>query len=95
MRSSVLDELRLVLAALQAPERHELDPRLDDEHLAQPLADPLGERGVRVAPRASSTRTGSGGSCFTPGAGGPDADVAADRGRESRARPRGPPTGRR
>ena len=36
----------------------------------------------RSAPRASSTLTGSGGSCLTPGAARPHEDVAADGGRE-------------
>ena len=38
--------------------------------------------GSAAAPRASSTLTGSGGSCLTPGEPRPHADVAADRGRE-------------
>src|SRR5688572_15829634 len=49
MRSSpsVLDELRLVLAALQGAVGHELDPGLHDERLADAVADRAGERVVR------------------------------------------------
>src|SRR3954447_992446 len=46
----VLEELRLVLAALQRLPRHEVHAGLDDEDAAQSLADRLGERGI--GPRA-------------------------------------------
>src|SRR3954449_4006607 len=46
----VLDELRLVLAALQRLPRHEVHAGLDDEDAAQSLPDRLGERGI--GPRA-------------------------------------------
>src|SRR3954463_364413 len=42
----VLDELRLVLAALQRLPRHEVHAGLDDEDAAQSLADRLGEGGI-------------------------------------------------
>src|SRR4051795_10128650 len=45
--SLALDQSRFVLAALQRAPWHELDGRLDDEHLAQPLADRGREVGVR------------------------------------------------
>ncbi len=50
----VLDELRLVLAALQASPRHELDLGLDDEDVAQSRREsrPRGVVGGRVASRA-------------------------------------------
>ena len=75
----MLDELRLVLAALQAPPRHELD--LASARRARRAAargSPPRARRRPSRPRASSTLTGSGGSCFTPGALRPDEDVAAD-----------------
>src|SRR3954454_21484502 len=46
----VLDEFRLVLTALQAPPRHELDVGLDHERVAKSLADGLGEARVRGGP---------------------------------------------
>ena len=42
--SDRLDQLRLVLAALEAPPRHELDAGLDDEHVTQSLTDRVRER---------------------------------------------------
>src|SRR5262249_24117864 len=42
--ASARDKLRLVRAALQASPRHELDARLDDEHVPKSLTDRLGER---------------------------------------------------
>ncbi len=50
----MLYELGLVLAALQAPPRHELDVGLHDEDVTQSLTDGVGETGVRrrVAARA-------------------------------------------
>ena len=79
---SPLHQLRLVLAALQGPPRYEIHPRLDDEHCAHPLADRLGEPRRAVASRASSTATGSGGSCFTPRRSG-----GRGRGRSSPGKP--------
>ena len=49
----MLDEFRLVLAALQAAPRHQLDPRLDDECVAQPLADRVREVVSAFAPLVS------------------------------------------
>src|SRR6476661_2583009 len=46
MSLSVLDELRLVITALQAAPRHEVDAGLHDQHAAQALADRLGQRVV-------------------------------------------------
>src|SRR5262249_42042729 len=46
----LLDEFRLVLTALQAPPRHELDAGLDHERVAKSFADRLGEGGVRGRP---------------------------------------------
>src|SRR4051794_20208266 len=40
---SVLYELRFVLAALQRPPRHQLDPRLDQKRASQTVADLVGE----------------------------------------------------
>ena len=60
----------LVIAPLQAAPRHELDLRLDDKYVAQPLTDRVGEVEARRRARDSSTETGSGGSCFTPAARG-------------------------
>ena len=94
--SAVLDELRLVLAALQAPPRHELD--LASGRRARSRSrrgSPRRARRPPLRPRASSTATGSGGSCLTPAAARPDEDVAADRRRERARRPRGSPTGTR
>src|SRR3954447_11746189 len=45
-RGLVLDEFRLVLAALQGPPRDQLDAGLDHERVAQLLADRLGQRVV-------------------------------------------------
>src|SRR5689334_25431550 len=42
----VVDELRLVLAPLEAAPRDELDPRLHDEHVADSLTDGVGQAGV-------------------------------------------------
>ena len=58
----MLDELRLVLAPAQAPPRHELHAGLDDEHLAEPVADRIGklDAGCNASP--------DGGACFTPAA---------------------------
>ena len=53
--ATALDELRLRLAALERAPRHELDPRLHDEHAAQPVADLVGER-VVGAPRRGRAR---------------------------------------
>src|SRR3712207_9454903 len=46
MVSLLLDEPRLVLAALECPVRHEVDARPEEEHLAQAVGDPLGQRGA-------------------------------------------------
>ena len=55
------------------PHGHEVDAHLDDQDAAQPLPDRLGERrSAGATPGASSTLTGSGGSCFTPGELRPD-----------------------
>ena len=69
-RDLALDELRLVLASLEAPPRHELDPVWTTSTLRslsriESASAPSGAR-----PCASSTSTGSGGSCFTPAAPG-------------------------
>src|SRR4051794_25007998 len=78
----VLDELRLVLAALQRLPRHEVHARLDDEDATQSLADRLRER--RIGPRARreldvdrQRRL-----LLDPGLLGTDEDVAADVGGE-------------
>ena len=68
--ASALDEFGLVLAALQGAERQELDLGLHGQYSAKPLADRTDERIVGATSRASSTLTGSGGSCFTPAARG-------------------------
>ena len=90
----VLDEFRLVLAALQAAPRHELDAGLDHERRrAVARGSPPRARDRPPRPGASSTLTGSGGSCLTPGARGrtrmcpltvgrEGADHLAHRGRE-------------
>ena len=67
----------------QAAPRHELD-RASGRRARRAAArgSPRRARRRRGASRASSTATGSGGSCFTPRRLRPDEDVAADRGRE-------------
>ncbi len=68
---AVLDELRLVLAALQAPPRHELDAASGRRaRCATRSRIASASAASAAAPGASSTLTGSGGSCFTPGARG-------------------------
>ena len=52
-----LDERRLVLAAPQAPPRHEIDLRLDDEHVAQSLTDRVRERGIGARLPARARRS--------------------------------------
>ena len=89
-----LQELRLVLAPLEAAPRHGLDLRLDDEHGADPFTDCLREQGSSLASRASSTETGRGGSCFTPGDWGRTRTCRSRQAR-TRSRPRGRQTGRR
>ena len=57
---------------------------LHDEHAAQSRTNGLGRVLVAAsAPAASSTTTGSGGSCLTPSRVRADEDVAADGGREA------------
>src|SRR6476646_4805981 len=46
----LLDEFRLVLTALQAAPRHEVDAGLDHQRVAQSLADRLGERRIGRRP---------------------------------------------
>src|SRR4051812_47664209 len=43
----VLHELRLVLAALEASPRHEIDASLHHEHVTEFLTDGVGQTGVR------------------------------------------------
>src|SRR6476646_10603349 len=54
----VLDEFRLVLAALQGPPRHEVDPRGHKQRAAQAVADRLGQRlvGARAARELDADR---------------------------------------
>src|SRR3954471_2830664 len=75
-----LDQSRLVLAALQGAPRDELDRRLDDEDLAQPLADRVGERGVGRRPAGELHADRQRRVLLDPGRRRADEDVAADRG---------------
>jgi len=77
--ASALDELRLVLAPLEASPRDELDGRLDDEDGAQAFADRGGEpfRGNGVA--AQLDRDGERRLLLHARRGRPHADVAAHR----------------
>ena len=59
-------ELGLVVAALQASPRNQLDLGLHDEDVTQSVADRVGKTGCAGRPCASSTLTGRGGSCLTP-----------------------------
>src|SRR4051812_34943178 len=77
------DELRLVLAALQGSPRHELDSRLDDERVAQLLADRVGQAlvGARAAGELNADRQRR--LLLDAARPRPDEDVAADVGREA------------
>ena len=78
----MLDEFRLVVAALQAAPGHELDPRLDDERFAQALSDGVGQRVVGGAAARELDADRQRRILLDAGRGGPHQDVAADVGRE-------------
>ena len=79
----MFDELRLVLAALQASPRHELD-FVSARRGRCAISHGSRRQGRRRPSRPARARRspGSGGSCLTPRRRGPDEDVAADAGRE-------------
>src|SRR3954470_7139856 len=79
----VLDEFRLVLAALQGAPGHELDASPDDEGGAQLLSDRLGERVVGARPAGELDADRQRRLLLDPRRLRADEDVAADVGREA------------
>src|SRR5215211_4970904 len=82
LRSLVLDQLRLVLAALQALPRHELHARPDHQDAAQPLADRLREAGIGGPAGGELDADRQGRLLRDAGRLRADEDVTADVGRE-------------
>src|SRR5215211_633090 len=77
-----LHQARLVLAPREAAPRNELDACLDDEHLADPLTDPIRERVLARAISRDLDADGQRRLLLHARAPRPDDDVAADRRRE-------------
>ena len=82
LRLFSVDQLGLVLAALQRPPRHQLDPRLHDQHAAQPVADRRRQRRVGGHVAGHLDRHRQRRLLLHPGRRRRDHDVAADLWRE-------------